>query len=364
MYIWVIISIYSTFVLLLLILRVKPILKGGTENTDRVKGEKFLRSMHENTHTRRILEQLRNEAYRKKAWEIYNSNSNNENKTAVSEREEKTLKNLHKKIHQLKSRKQSIFYSASLHSPTGPHSGASALSEPLISKDNNKQNPLSASRLIDELKNQDSLQISNLRDWAKNFEFKFRTKFSNQNEIANKIRNKAGKKSFHQPNGQNFDKSLRNISSATEFKTENIRENSTVTFNFDTVNSNLSLNKSSIPFIRIGNHTSYLSTPTTEKRNLSISSSNKSSTLNSKEILPIDQQNRKLTSKNNRGGGLTFLSAKSMSSRSQSKNEIQLLELYNEKSSSSEKGIRFVLTPSDSPIFQPKVKSNEFNNHS
>jgi hypothetical protein len=67
MYIWVIISIYSTFVLLLLILRVKPILKGGTENTDRVKGEKFLRSMHENTHTRRILEQLRNEAYRKKA---------------------------------------------------------------------------------------------------------------------------------------------------------------------------------------------------------------------------------------------------------------------------------------------------------
>jgi hypothetical protein len=67
MYIWVIISIYSTFVLLLLILRVKPILKGGTENTDRVKGEKFLRSMHEYTHTRRILEQLRNEAYRKKA---------------------------------------------------------------------------------------------------------------------------------------------------------------------------------------------------------------------------------------------------------------------------------------------------------
>jgi len=215
--------------------------------------------------------------------------------------------------------------------------------------------------LIDELKNQDSLQISNLRDWAKNFEFKFRTKFSNQNEIANKIRNKAGKKSFHQPNGQNFDKSLRNISSATEFKTENIRENSTVTFNFDTVNSNLSLNKSSIPFIRIGNHTSYLSTPTTEKRNLSISSSNKSSTLNSKEILPIDQQNRKLTSKNNRGGGLTFLSAKSMSSRSQSKNEIQLLELYNEKSSSSEKGIRFVLTPSDSPIFQPKGYANKYN---
>ena len=47
MYIWVIISIYSTFVLLLLILRVKP--KGGTEATDRVKGEKFLRNMHENT---------------------------------------------------------------------------------------------------------------------------------------------------------------------------------------------------------------------------------------------------------------------------------------------------------------------------
>ena len=362
MYIWVIISIYSTFVLLLLILRVKP--KGGTEATDRVKGEKFLRNMHENTHTRHILEQLRNENYRKKAWEIYNSDSNKKNETIVSEREEKTLRNLHKKIHELKSRKHSIFYSASIHSPTEQTSDASALSVPLIVKNTNKKTSVSTSKLMDEMKNTESLQISNLRDWAKNFETKFRAKFSNENEILNKSKNETCGKNVLRVNRLNYEKSLKNTSSASDFKTDLSRENSTVAFNFDTLNSNISLNKTPIPFKKIGDNTSYLLTPASNIRNLSISSSNKSSTLSSKEILPASQQNLNLTNKNNNynNRGLPFLSSKDISPRSQKKKEIQLFEMNNEKNASYDKGIRFLLTPSDSPIFQSKVKPNVFNN--
>ena len=81
-YILVIFPIYSSFVLLLLILRIKPTFKHGYEGTDNVKGEKFLRSMYENTQTRNLLEQLRNENYRKRAWEIYNSVSKNKMRIA------------------------------------------------------------------------------------------------------------------------------------------------------------------------------------------------------------------------------------------------------------------------------------------
>ena len=81
-YILVIFPIYSSFVLLLLILRIKPTFKHDYEGTDNVKAEKFLRSMYENTQTRNLLEQLRNENYRKRAWEIYNSVSKNKMRIA------------------------------------------------------------------------------------------------------------------------------------------------------------------------------------------------------------------------------------------------------------------------------------------
>jgi hypothetical protein len=102
-YIWVIISFYSSFVLLLLILRVKPTLhKIPYEDTDREKAEGLMRNAQEDAAKRKILEQLRNETYRKKAWKIYHSNRDIKNDLMRNIREENTIKHLHKKLENMK----------------------------------------------------------------------------------------------------------------------------------------------------------------------------------------------------------------------------------------------------------------------
>ena len=364
-YILVILSIYSSFVLLLLILRVKPTFKHGYEGTDNVKGEKFLRSMHENTQTRNLLEQLRNENYRKRAWEIYNSVSKNKLRITDSEREERTLKYLHKKILRLKTRKQSIFYSARLQSNSISVPDSIDTSIPLIFK-LNKQNTLSVNTSTEALKNQDFLiknefeqTTKKLRDWAKSFEAKFRLKFSNRLEAVNKIEQGDLNKNFLHVNYKKFQcgKSLKNTASTSELKTE---QANSFDFNFDATNSNLSLYKAPKPFISVGDTReenylkdgshSQLSTPTSVVRKLSISSSVKSS-LNSKDVLITDTSQRHQRSINRHiNRGLQLFNAKL------NKNETFLSDISNEKSANIENGIRFLLTPSDSPIFQPKVK--------
>ena len=91
--------IFAFIVFLLLLIRIKPSVKYHKDKLDREKAEHLLRGMEEQLVTKKILEQLRNEKFREKAWNIYHDGEISD-ETALRRfvNEETTLKNLHKKI--------------------------------------------------------------------------------------------------------------------------------------------------------------------------------------------------------------------------------------------------------------------------
>lgn len=141
MYVWSVMSIYAIIVILLLIYRLKPYtLNVSDYENERTDAEKLLRYIEEQTIKRDILEKLGDEEYRKKLWNIYNSDGNiiKVNEEEHNAREEAVVKNLQKKIEDLE---------------------------------------IKTKKSTDIIDNKRVSEISKLKDWAKNFESNIMSKF-------------------------------------------------------------------------------------------------------------------------------------------------------------------------------------------
>jgi hypothetical protein len=171
-----VISFFGLFVMFLLIFRIKPSFKFNSlhhqEKNDHEDAAFIVKSMKD-TVARQTLEQLKDEAYRKKAWAIYHSEKQ-VNEQIILLNEENTLRHLEKRIDyinklahnrigdktsvrrkQLKSSSQTRLHIRHMSLPSAQSSQSIAKINTKKTKDNNTE-----------------LTSKSLKDWAKKFQIK------------------------------------------------------------------------------------------------------------------------------------------------------------------------------------------------
>jgi hypothetical protein len=111
-----VIIFYGLIVILVLVIRVKPKPNLGMRTeVDRKLAECLIRDIHEHTVTKTILEQLKDQEYRAKAWQIYSSDKRGSRSLALNQsllrKEPDILKTIDKRIETIERRNEFLILS-------------------------------------------------------------------------------------------------------------------------------------------------------------------------------------------------------------------------------------------------------------